>query len=154
MIATERVGWKCSQGSQRIHCRPGWPGSSFRLCFLGASLLRLCSSGQVFLYRCFHYHLSLLYLSTGLVQPSPALTLKFLTENSNGLWAPIPNSWEAEATWCYLSQMVTLIWSVIPIEGNNSHPTPLRCYRAPVWIPWVIQWIIQQIPIGYLFYIW
>ena len=25
-----------------------------------------------------------------------------------------------------------------------------RLYRAPVWVPWVI----QQIPIGYLFYIW
>ena len=30
------------------------------------------------------------------------------------------------------------------------HPTPLGCYRARVWVPWVI----QQIPIGYLFYIW
>ena len=30
------------------------------------------------------------------------------------------------------------------------HPTPLGCYRAPVWVPWVT----QQIPIGYLFYIW
>ena len=31
------------------------------------------------------------------------------------------------------------------------------CYRALVWVPWVIQrvpWVIQQIPIGYLFSIW
>ena len=29
-------------------------------------------------------------------------------------------------------------------------PTPLGCYRAPVWVPWVI----EQISIGCLFYIW
>ena len=29
-------------------------------------------------------------------------------------------------------------------------PTSLGCYKDPVWVPW----IIQQIPIGYLFYIW
>ena len=31
----------------------------------------------------------------------------------------------------------------------SPHPTLLDCYRAPVWIPRVM----QQIPIGYLFYI-
>ena len=30
------------------------------------------------------------------------------------------------------------------------HPIPLGCYRALVWIPWVI----QQISIGYRFYTW
>ena len=30
------------------------------------------------------------------------------------------------------------------------HPTSLSWYRAPVWV----LWDIQQIPIGYLFYIW
>ena len=30
----------------------------------------------------------------------------------------------------------------------TPHPTPLGCYRAQVWIPWVI----QQIPIGYFTY--
>ena len=30
------------------------------------------------------------------------------------------------------------------------HPTPLDWYRAPVWFSWAI----QQIPIGYLFYLW
>ena len=33
---------------------------------------------------------------------------------------------------------------------SPSHPTLLDCHRAPVWVPWAI----QQIPIGYLFYIW
>ena len=30
------------------------------------------------------------------------------------------------------------------------HSTPLGCHKVPVWAPWVI----QQIPTGYLFYIW
>ena len=30
------------------------------------------------------------------------------------------------------------------------HPTPLGWYRAPVWVAWAI----QQIPVGYVFYIW
>ena len=30
------------------------------------------------------------------------------------------------------------------------YPTLLDCHRAPVWVFWVI----QQIPIGYIFYIW
>ena len=30
------------------------------------------------------------------------------------------------------------------------HPTLLDCHGTPVWVPWVI----QKIPIGYLFYIW
>ena len=30
------------------------------------------------------------------------------------------------------------------------HPTPLGCYRTLVWVPW----ITQQIPTGYVFYIW
>ena len=29
-------------------------------------------------------------------------------------------------------------------------PTPLGCYRALVWVPWVV----DKIPIGHLFYIW
>ena len=33
---------------------------------------------------------------------------------------------------------------------SPSPPYPSTCYRAPVWVPWVT----QQIPIGYLFYIW
>ena len=41
----------------------------------------------------------------------------------------------------------------LPLEPP-SHlpllPTPLGCCRVPVWVPWVI----QQISIGYLFYIW
>ena len=52
-------------------------------------------------------------------------------------------------------------WSVIALQNcvvfcqtstwfSHPHPTPPGCYRAPVWVPWVI----QQIPIGYLFYMW
>ena len=41
-----------------------------------------------------------------------------------------------------------------PSSWTSPHlppnPTPLGCYRAPIWVPWVI----QQIPIGYLFYMW
>ena len=36
-----------------------------------------------------------------------------------------------------------------PSSYLSPYPTLLDCYRAPVWIPWVM----QQIPIGYLFYI-
>ena len=41
----------------------------------------------------------------------------------------------------------------LPFETPSHlppHPTPLGWYRAPVWV----SWSIQQIPIGYLFYIW
>ena len=40
--------------------------------------------------------------------------------------------------------------SLLNLPPIPPHPTPLGCYRAPVRIPWVT----QQIPIGYLFYIW
>ena len=46
-------------------------------------------------------------------------------------------TWEAWAKCCKFSHF-------------RLHPTPLGCYRAPSWVPWVI----QQIPIGYLFYTW
>ena len=42
----------------------------------------------------------------------------------------------------------------VPSTWTSPIPTPLGCYRAPLWIPWVIQWITQQIPIGYPFYVW
>ena len=32
-----------------------------------------------------------------------------------------------------------------PPPHRPPHPTPLGCYRAPAWVPWVI----QQIPIGF-----
>ena len=38
----------------------------------------------------------------------------------------------------------------LPPSHLPASPTPLSCYRAPVWVFWVI-W---QIPIGYLFYTW
>ena len=40
-----------------------------------------------------------------------------------------------------------------PLEPRSylpPHPTLLDCHRVPVWVPWVI----QQVPIGDLFYIW
>ena len=39
----------------------------------------------------------------------------------------------------------------LPLKPSllSPHPTLLDSYRAPVWIPWVV----QQIPTGYLFYI-
>ena len=33
---------------------------------------------------------------------------------------------------------------------SPSPSTPLGWYRVPIWVSWVI----QQIPVGYLFYIW
>ena len=52
-----------------------------------------------------------------------------------------------------------LNWSIIALQNcvvfcqtsawfSHPHPTPPGCYRARVWVPWVI----QQIPFGYLFY--
>ena len=41
----------------------------------------------------------------------------------------------------------------LPLEPPSHlppHPTPLGCYRALVWV----LWDTQQIPLGYLFYIW
>ena len=41
----------------------------------------------------------------------------------------------------------------LPLETPSHlspHPTPLGWHRAPVWVSWAI----QQMPIGYLFYIW
>ena len=38
-------------------------------------------------------------------------------------------------------------WASLP---PSTHPTPLGCFRVPVWAPWVI----AQISTGYLFYIW
>ena len=39
---------------------------------------------------------------------------------------------------------------ILSLLNLPPHPTPLGWYRAPVWVSWAI----QQIPIGYLFYIW
>ena len=38
-------------------------------------------------------------------------------------------------------------WTSLP---PSTHPTLLDSYKAPIWVLWVI----QQIPIGYLFYTW
>ena len=64
-----------------------------------------------------------------------------------------------------------LLYKVVLVSANHQHesatgtcmsplcwislpppplPSPLGCYRAGVWVPWVK----QQIPVGYLFYIW
>ena len=56
-------------------------------------------------------------------------------------------------TCCFLSNInknqytyVPSLLALPPISASY----PLGRYRAPVWVPWVI----QQIPNGYLFYIW
>ena len=45
------------------------------------------------------------------------------------------------------THMSSTSWTSFP-SPSSSHP--VGCYRAPVWVPWVI----QQIPIGCVFYIW
>ena len=50
-------------------------------------------------------------------------------------------------TSAWISHRYTFVPSLLNLP---PHPTPLGCHRAPVWVPW----IIQQIPIGSLFYIW
>ena len=47
------------------------------------------------------------------------------------------------STW--ISHRFTHVPSYLP-----PHPTPVGCYQAPVWVPWVI----KQIPFGCLFYLW
>ena len=58
---------------------------------------------------------------------------------------------------CFLSNLNMNQPSVyicpLPLEPPShlpAHPTSLGWYRSPVWV----YWDIQQIPIGYLFYIW
>ena len=45
----------------------------------------------------------------------------------------------------YLCPLLLESFSLLPL-----HSTPLGCHRALIWVPRVI----QQIPTGYLFYIW
>ena len=52
------------------------------------------------------------------------------------------------STWISHRHMyVPPCWISLPPPPLAS---PLGCYRAGVWVPWVK----QQIPVGYLFYIW
>ena len=55
---------------------------------------------------------------------------------------------------CQTSTWVSHRYTYVPSLWTSSHlpphPTPLDWYRAPVWVFWAT----QQIPIGYLFYIW
>ena len=50
-------------------------------------------------------------------------------------------------TLTWISHRYTYIPSLLKLP---PHPTTLGWYRAPVWV----SWDIQQIPIGYLFYVW
>ena len=52
------------------------------------------------------------------------------------------------STW--ISHWYTHGPSLLNLLHLPRHHTLLCCYRAPVWAPWVM----QQIPTGYLFYIW
>ena len=49
---------------------------------------------------------------------------------------------------CHTSIRISHKYIHVPKLPPASHPS--ACHRAPVWVPWVI----QQIPIGYLFYTW
>ena len=58
---------------------------------------------------------------------------------------------------CFLSnmnmnQLYVYIYSLPfePLSRLPPHPTPVGWHRAPLWVSWVI----QQIPVSYLFYIW
>ena len=55
---------------------------------------------------------------------------------------------------CHISTRISHRYTRVPSLPNLSHlplhPTPLGWYTAPVWVSWAI----QQISIGYLFYIW
>ena len=50
---------------------------------------------------------------------------------------------------CHTSVWISHRYTYVPFLLNLL-PTPLGYHRAPAWVPWVI----QQIPTGYLFYIW
>ena len=59
------------------------------------------------------------------------------------------------STWishrCVCVYIYIYIYIYIPSPPSHLPPsTPLGWYRAPAWASWAI----QQIPIGYLFYIW
>ena len=51
---------------------------------------------------------------------------------------------------CHASTWINHRYTYVPSLLNPSHfpiiPSPLGYYRAPIWVPWVM----QQIPIGYL----
>ena len=52
---------------------------------------------------------------------------------------------------CQTSTWIRHRYTYIPSLLNlPPNPTPLGWYRAPVWVSWAI----QQIPVGYLFYMW
>ena len=52
---------------------------------------------------------------------------------------------------CQTSTWINRRYTYIPSFLNlPPRPTPLGWYRAPVWVSWAV----QQIPVGYLFYIW
>ena len=52
---------------------------------------------------------------------------------------------------CQTSARIIHRYTYVPSLLNLPlHPTHLGCYRASVWVPWVI----QQLLIGYLLYVW
>ena len=50
----------------------------------------------------------------------------------------------------WINHRYTYVAPSWPSSPLQPHSTPLGCHKVPVWAPWVI----QQIPTGYLFYIW
>ena len=51
---------------------------------------------------------------------------------------------------CHTSTKISHKYTHVPSLPSPSPPHPSACHRAPVWVPWVI----EKIPIGYLFYTW
>ena len=64
-------------------------------------------------------------------------------------WAAVHGVTQSQTRLKWLSSSSSIHMSPHSLTSLPSL-IPLGWYRAPVWVPWVI----QQIPIGYLFYIW
>ena len=63
----------------------------------------------------------------------------------------LQNSFGFCQTSTWISHRYTYVLSLLNLPAHLlAHPTPLGCPRTPGWAPC----IIQQIPTGYLFYIW
>ena len=57
---------------------------------------------------------------------------------------------ENSVVFCHKSTRISHRYTHVPSLPSPSSSHPSACHRGPVWVPWVI----QQIPIGYLFYMW
>ena len=71
-----------------------------------------------------------------------ARTLEWVAISFSNAW-----KWKVKVKSLSRVQLLATPWTAA--HRAPPFPTLLSCYKAPVWIPWVI----QQIPIGCLFYI-